>query len=180
MQGGDDYFGEQLSRHELIRQSAVQVPTTRDDISLGSQELRLTMRLHEQFFRYALVGLTSNLLLYLLYLLLTYLGMGHKSAMTGLYFLGVLQTFVLNRNWSFRHNGHVSHALARYLIVYATGYFLNLIVLLLLVDFLGFHHELVQGSMIMFLAVLLFISQRYWVFRPLRPHYPNETASKFL
>jgi putative flippase GtrA len=47
------------------------------------------------------------------------------------------------------------------------GYALNLFALLLLVDYLGWSHEWVQGAMIVFVAVILFLLQRFWVFRPL-------------
>ncbi|MBN1611275.1 MAG: GtrA family protein [Polyangiaceae bacterium] len=106
----------------------------------------------------------SNLVLYLLYLAVTFVGVGHKSAMTGLYLLGVLQTFVFNRNWSFRHAGRVDSALVRYVVAYAAGYLLNLATLVLLVDRAGLPHRAVQGVMICVLAVLLFLAQRYWVF----------------
>ena len=52
------------------------------------------MQTRQQFVRYALVGLAANFVLYLAYLALTWLGMGHKTAMTLLYALGVLQTEV--------------------------------------------------------------------------------------
>ena len=44
------------------------------------------------------------------------------------------------------------------------GAFLVL-VLVLLVDRLGFPHRIVQGAMIAVLGVSLFLMQKYWVFR---------------
>lgn len=124
------------------------------------------MKWHIQFSRYALVGLASNTLGYLLYLLLTYSGMGHKTAMTLLYAVGVAQTFYFNRGWSFGHNGRATTAFMRYVTAYALGYVLNLAVLMLLVDQWGWPHQWVQGVMIFALAGMLFLMQRYWVFRP--------------
>lgn len=118
-----------------------------------------------QFTRYAVVGLAANLLLYLLYLLATWLGMGPKTAMTILYVLGVLLTFLFNRNWSFGHDGKVPAALIRYFATYLSGYVINLAVLYLLVDIRGLPHQLVQGAMIFSLAFYLFILQKFWVFR---------------
>jgi putative flippase GtrA len=125
------------------------------------------MRWRLQFTRYVVVGLASNGVLYVLYLSLTHLGIGHKTAMTSLYVLGVLQTFHFNRGWSFGHEGQRSLAFVRYLAAYVFGYALNLFALLLLVDYLGWSHEWVQGAMIVFVAVILFLLQRFWVFRPL-------------
>lgn len=124
------------------------------------------MEAASQFIRYAMVGLASNGVLYLLYLLITSFGMGPKAAMTILYAIGVAQTFYFNRNWSFRHDGKASPALLRYIASYAFGYVLNFVALLILVDNLSWPHQWVQGVMIIVLAALLFMLQRYWVFRP--------------
>jgi len=102
----------------------------------------------------------------LAYPALTLTGMGHKTAMTLLYVVGVLLTFLFNRKWSFRHADAASPAMLRYFAVYGFGYVLNLFVLLVLVDHLRLPHEIVQGVMIFALAVMLFLLQRYWVFRP--------------
>lgn len=124
------------------------------------------MKWHIQLSRYAVVGLANNALGFLLYLLLTSAGMGHKTAMTLLYAVGVIQTFYFNRKWSFNHRGVVSVALLKYVATYAFGYVFNLAVLIVAVDHLGWPHQWVQGVMIFVLAGMLFLLQRYWVFRP--------------
>ena len=118
-----------------------------------------------QLVRYALVGVMSNLLLFFCYLGLTALGLGPKLAMTFLYGIGVAQTFLFNRNWSFKHRGGVAGALGRYVAAYVAGYVLNLVVLWGAVDVLNFNHRWVQAVMIIVLAVVLFLLQKHWVFR---------------
>jgi putative flippase GtrA len=122
-------------------------------------------RYNTQFTRFVVVGVLSNLVLYFFYILFSTLGMGHKLAMTIMYVIGVAQTFVFNRNWTFAHRGSPGPALRKYLISYALGYILNLFVLWWLVDRLGYPHELVQAAMIILLAVAFFLTQRYWIFR---------------
>lgn len=119
-----------------------------------------------QFVRYSLVGLASNLLLYLAFLVLTAAGMEPKVAMTLLYGVGVAQTFIFNKRWSFRHGGLHGPAFVRYCIAYGLGYVINLLVLIVLVDRMGYPHEIVQGVMVLSLAVMLFLLQKFWVFRP--------------
>lgn len=114
--------------------------------------------------RFIVVGLVSNLILYLLYLALTTLGLGHKTAMTLLYAIGVLQTFVFNKHWTFSHHGHISQSLLRYLAAYGSCYVINFISLYIFVDYLGLSHVLVQGIAIIGIAIILFLLQRYWVF----------------
>ena len=118
-----------------------------------------------EFAKYATVGVISNAALFLLYLLLVRTGMGPKTAATLAYAIGVLQTFVFNRRWSFRDRGAVGPALVRYIAIYAFGYLFNMAVLVVFVDHAGFPHEWVQGCTILALAVMLFVLQKLWVFR---------------
>lgn len=118
-----------------------------------------------QLFRYGIVGVLSNAVGYLLYIGITAAGMEHKLAMTLLYVVGVAQTFIFNKRWSFKHRGTHWPALVRYGASYALGYLINLLALLVLVDQLGYPHQIVQGVMILSLAVLLFLLQKFWVFR---------------
>ena len=119
-----------------------------------------------QFVRYATVGLVSNVVLYLAYLALTATGVGAKLAMSLLYLLGVVQTFIFNKRWSFRHGGMHGPAFVRYCVSYLAGYLINLVALMVLVDRMGYPHQLVQGVAIVVLAILLFLMQKFWVFRP--------------
>lgn len=122
------------------------------------------MSIRNQLVRYGIVGIASNASIYVLYLVITWLGVGPKLAMTALYLLGVTQSFVFNKKWSFRFSGSTAPALVRYLIAYAIGYGVNLTALMLFVDQLGLPHQPVQGVMIVVIASLLFLAQRYWVF----------------
>lgn len=118
-----------------------------------------------QLFRYAVVGLASNLALYLAYLLLTYIGIGYKSAMSLLYAVGTSLTFVFNRNWTFGHDGHITKAFVGYVSIYAMGYLFNLLALYILVEKIGFAHQWVQGVLIFVVAILLFTLQKLVVFK---------------
>ena len=122
------------------------------------------MTANSQFIRYVFVGLTSNAVIYVAYLLLTQLGMGPKLAMSLLYGIGMLQTFVFNKKWSFRFNGPATPALVRYITTYGVGYVINLVALVVLVDQAGFPHQAIQAVMIVLIAGHLFLAQRFWVF----------------
>jgi putative flippase GtrA len=126
-------------------------------------------RAHKEFARYVIVGTGSNVTAYLLYLLLTANGMAHTLAMSLLYGACVLQTFVFNRRWTFGHRGARPAVFFRYCLTYAVGYVLNVLALLVLVDRCGYSHQVVQGVMILCLALAVFLSQKYWVFQSGEP-----------
>ena len=121
-----------------------------------------------QGFRFGVVGFFSNLVLYALYLVATQMGAGHKAAMTALFMVGVVQTFFINRLWTFGSDRSFWVAFQKYLLIYSVAWLVNLFGLILFVDKLAFAHELVQGVAIMVIAISMFILQKFWVFPDVR------------
>lgn len=117
-----------------------------------------------QLIRYGLVGVASNTAIYLVYLLITYLGMEAKSAMTLVYFVGATIGFVGNRTWTFAHLGNPGSAVLRYVLAHSFGYLLNLLILYIFVDRLGYAHQWIQAVAIIIVAVFLFLVFKYFVF----------------
>ena len=124
-------------------------------------ETRLPLR---QFSRYATVGLVSNGVLYVVYLAFTWYGLGPKFAMSLVFIMGIIQTFMFNRSWSFSYQFRDPQAFIRYVLAYFSAYCLNLGLLLICVDRLGWPHQAVQAAVIVGLAFYLFLLQKFWVF----------------
>ncbi|MEJ7928442.1 GtrA family protein [Ramlibacter sp. AN1015] len=118
-----------------------------------------------QVARFAVVGVLSNVVLYAGYLALTWLGMPVTPAVTLLYALGALQTFILNKRWTFSCRASRRSTVVRYYVSYACGYALNLVTLEIGMNRLGFPHQHVQAVAIVAVAIFLFLLQRSWVFR---------------
>jgi putative flippase GtrA len=117
-----------------------------------------------EILRFGVVGLASNALLYLLYLAATAVGVEPKVAVSLIYLVGVLQTFILNKRWTFQHEGHVRRTAARYWVAYGFSYAANMVLLIIFVDVAGFDHRVVQGVLIAVIGLVLFALQKYWVF----------------
>ena len=118
-----------------------------------------------QLIRYGLVGVVSNAAIYFVYLLITYLGVEPKTAMTLVYIIGTAIGFIGNRKWTFAHRGDSSGAVLRYALAHLFGYLLNFLILLTFVDHLGYAHQWVQVVAIIIVAGFLFIVFKYFVFR---------------
>jgi putative flippase GtrA len=84
--------------------------------------------------------------------------------MTALYFTGAVIGFFANRRFTFRHDGHIGVTGGRFLMTQLLGYLLNLLLLVLFVDWLGFAHQIVQALAIIVVAVFLFVMFRVFVF----------------
>ena len=117
-----------------------------------------------QLFRYALVGIVSNLAGYMVYLLATHLGATPKITMTVLYGVGVAIGYSGNRNFTFAHHGSLLDSGIRYLIAHLIGYLINFFILIYFVDSLGFPHQLVQAAAIFIVAGFIFIASKFFVF----------------
>ena len=118
-----------------------------------------------QLLRYGLVGVISNAVIYFVYLLITYLGVEPKTAMTLVYIIGASIGFIGNRKWTFAHRGDFSSAALRYMLAHLSGYLLNFLILFTFVDRLGYAHQWVQAVAIMIVAGFLFVVFKYFVFR---------------
>ncbi|MBO6558621.1 MAG: GtrA family protein [Pseudomonadales bacterium] len=114
--------------------------------------------------RFGVVGLAHNLLGYLVYLLITWLGTDPKIAVAILYPIGTAISFFANRRWTFEDKGHVGQSMSRYLAMHGFGYVLNILIIFLGVDLLQFPHQLVQLFAMGFLAVMFFLMSKFLVF----------------
>ena len=119
-----------------------------------------------QFFIYALIGVLTNVLGYAIYLILTNLWDAPKLTMTALFFVGASMGFLANRRFTFRHEGAIGVTGVRYLLAQVVGYLLNLVLLLLFVDWFDFPHQIVQAIAIVIVAIFLFVVLRLFVFAP--------------
>ncbi len=117
-----------------------------------------------QLIRYGLVGVAINLSGYLVYLLLTYFGVSPKITMSMLYFIGAVAGFWGNRKLTFAHQGSLLGSGARYTLAHALGYLINLTILIVFVDRLGYAHQWVQAVAIFVVAGYLFIAFKLFVF----------------
>lgn len=118
-----------------------------------------------QLLRYGSVGLITNFIGFLLYLLLTQLGVPYRIAMSLLYFAAVFISFFGNRYWVFNIKGHSGHFVFRYVIAHSCGYILNFAILTAFAVKLGYPHQYVQAAAIIIVAGFLFILFRLFVFR---------------
>jgi len=116
--------------------------------------------------RFGLVGIASNIAGYLVYLLLTGIGGTPKLTMTVLYGVGATIGFIGNREFTFAHQGSVFKAVIRYILTQCVGYLINLVILIVMVDHLGYSHQWVQAVAILVVAMYLFLAFRYFVFAP--------------
>lgn len=128
-----------------------------------------------QFVRYGVVGASLNLFGYLIYLVVTWLGMEPKMVVTVFYPLSVLYGYFAHKRFSFRYAGNARNyrTVARYILVYAIGYVINVCLIAFFHDRLGYRHQIVQAAAIFVVAGFLFVMMKLFVFHVrLQDRYP--------
>ena len=124
----------------------------------------LTTFLKSELFRYGVVGISRNIFGYTLYLTATYFGMPSKLAMTAVYATGMTLGFWAKRKYIFFHEGNILAAGRRYIAAHALGYLINLSILIVMVDELGYPHQLAQAAAILIVAAYLYLISKFYVF----------------
>jgi putative flippase GtrA len=117
-----------------------------------------------QLLSYAFVGVLSNVAGYLVYLLITYLGAEPKITISLLYLTGASIGFWGNRRITFRHEEKGMAVGFRYILAHGAGYLINLAILYVLVDRLGYPHQFAQALGIVVVAGFLFLTFKHFVF----------------
>ena len=118
-----------------------------------------------QIIRYGVVGLLSNLLGYLVYLLITWLGVDPKLTVTLFYPLAATIAYSGHAKYSFSYKGGHAGGFSRYVVVHVFGYLLNITTLYFFVDVLFYPHQLVQLCNIFLVAGFLFVAFKYFAFQ---------------
>ncbi|GLK51930.1 MAG: hypothetical protein CMH94_00265 [Oceanicaulis sp.] len=119
--------------------------------------------------RYLVVGGGTNLLLYLAYLGITFLGVSPEIATTGAFAAGIAITYLLNRGWTFRSTHAWQRTAPRYVAAYLMGYVVQISALAGLYRLLDIPHPLAQLFAMGLAAVTIFLSLQFWVFAEQTP-----------
>ena len=115
-------------------------------------------------FRYGIAGVINNLWSYLIYLLITWVWLEPKVAVTLMYPISAITGYFVHAKYSFESDAVNRYVFIRYGVAHLVGYFANIILLFILSDLLGYPHQLVQAVAIVLIAGILFILFRYYVF----------------
>ena len=119
-----------------------------------------------QAIRYGLLGVTANAAGFLFYLALVQaVGLQPVLSISIVYLSVGTCNYFGNKVWTFRDRAPVSRSALRYCVVQIIGYLANLGIMRFLNGNLGLPHAYVQLFAIVFVALLLFLLNKYVVFR---------------
>lgn len=124
-----------------------------------------THQLRWQASRYAVVGLLNTLIgLLVIVACQALLGFSPYVANACGYAAGIVVGYAANRNWTFRNSGAIGLSAALYVAMFATCYVLNLVVLWLGLNVLGWPAALAQTAGMVTYTVCFFVGCKLVVF----------------
>ncbi len=134
-------------------------------IHLGTRKPRNWL----QLFHFVAVGGTGYVVNLIVFTLLNGgAGVNHLLAAVGAFIVAVTNNFLLNRNWTFRHQGsaeaHAGFQAARFLTVSTVGLVVNLIALAALVDGAGMSELPGQAIAVALATPVNFVGNKLWTF----------------
>ena len=119
-----------------------------------------------QFVKFSIVGVLNTSIHYCsFYLLFHYLGVYYLLASAIGYTLGLINSFLLNKSWTFRVKQiQNSTAFMKFLAVNMVAFLTNLIALSLLTESYSIYPELAQVWAIALSLFVNFLGNKFWVF----------------
>ncbi len=118
-----------------------------------------------QFLRFVLVGITVNVLLYVIYIELTSSGLGPKISASVIYFFGIAINFFAHKKVTFANTLSNKQQWLPFIALSLSVYAINIAGLYVLVDKLHLTHQIVQGFMIVVCAFISFTVQKIAIFK---------------
>ena len=121
--------------------------------------------LAKQAFMYGLIGITSNTIGYLLFLIFTlYLKFSPYLVISFLYPLAMLFTYILNKDHTFKQKKSQKNQKIIFVSIYLSVYLLNILILYIATSIFLAPSYLGQGIAIITLSIYLFLMQKKYVY----------------
>jgi dolichol-phosphate mannosyltransferase len=121
-----------------------------------------------QLIKFGMVGVSGFVLNTAVYVLLLHGGTPYLAAAAGAFCVAVLNNFLWNRLWTFRHQAAGSHAgfqAARFFIVSAIAFACNAALLAAFVEIAGIGKIVGQLVAVTLVMPVSFLGNKYWSFR---------------
>ena len=123
-------------------------------------------RIDASAFRYLIVGAANTLVgLLVIYFGMYVVKLSNIAANALGYGAGMILGFVLNKHWTFNHQGPVVPAIAKFMTVVAIAYAANLITVLLSADYMQLNSYLAQALGIIPYTLIGYTGSRFFAFR---------------
>ena len=117
-----------------------------------------------QWLRFVVVGASNTVLSWCVYAALTDVGVPYLIASGLAFALGAVNSYVLNRRWTFRSRARCAPEVVRFGVVQCIGLAVDVLLLGALTEDVGLHHLLAQAIVFPVASGVTFALSRQWAF----------------
>ena len=128
------------------------------------QQLIITL-FQKRFIKFISVGLLNTLVTYITFYLLLSLGINYKVAATVGYILGILNSYIWNKYWTFKSKKTIKVEFAKFIIVYLFSYIVNIITLTIFVEIFDMIPEIGEIFGISLATIISYLGLKYYSFK---------------
>jgi putative flippase GtrA len=120
----------------------------------------------KQFIKYGIVGIINTFItLTTIFIFMKIIGANYVIANVVGYTLGFLNSFILNKIWTFGSEGRVRKEIILFFLVFIVSYAVQLLFLLLIKEQLGISAEMSQIIAMGFYTIINFLGNKHFTFR---------------
>jgi len=120
----------------------------------------------QQFIKYGIVGVINTLItLSVIFLLMNGFDVNYLISNIVGYMLGFINSFILNKLWTFKSKGKLKNELFLFIIAFLVCYGAQLLFLIFLIEGLDFSAEISQIIAMAFYTILNFLGNKYFTFK---------------
>ena len=130
----------------------------------GHAPFRATGALLLQWLRFVVVGISNTVLSWCVYAVLEHAGVHYLLASGLAFVLGALNSYVLNRRWTFHSRGRRVPEAVRFCVIQCVGLGIDVGLLYVLTQDAGVHHLIAQALVFPVASVVTFGLSRQWAF----------------
>jgi putative flippase GtrA len=119
----------------------------------------------KQISRFIFVGILNTIVGYGAFFLLLYLNIYYILALLISHIIGVTNSFVWNKKWTFRSEGNARREGIKFFSVYGIIFMINLFILTFFVEVLKLTPQIGQVVALGICTLISFFGHKYWSFR---------------
>lgn len=116
--------------------------------------------------KFLLVGMSNTIISFVVYaIFIFFFEDKYVQALVLSHVVGILNSYILNNKWTFQQKSFSIVSVIKFIFVYTLSFFLNLIVLYLLVKSIEINKLMAQAIALSFTTVFSYLGHRYWSFK---------------
>jgi putative flippase GtrA len=119
----------------------------------------------KQISRFVAVGILNTIIGVGSYFILLDFNIYYLLSSLIAHMIGVTNSFIWNKKWTFRTNGNILKEFLKFNTVYAVAFFVNLLLLVLFVEKFEFNPKISGVFSLGIIAMISFFGHKYWSFR---------------